>query len=157
MGRTDIAGRKEIEEHRVLVRRDHSVTERLKVVHDLLKAEPEVVRDVLKEDKPRLRLLDHSPNVGPEVSRVGGPESLPRRRERLAGVARREQIHLAAEASAREGRNIVPHRSSTQDLVLHAGHESRRGEGVALTVGQRTIAASEREGDAELHPPNPGT
>jgi len=126
-----------------------------KVAKDLGEPKRKVPAHVFEEDEARLALADDSSDLGPEVSRVGLGSSLPGGAERLARVARRDEIHDAAPRSAIEGSEIVEDRSAIQGLFAHPRHEDARREGVALDVtnGPRSSGQSH----AEFESANPGT
>jgi len=52
--------------------------------------------DILKEDEGRLDFSDDAGDVGPEVARVFSAEALARDGERLARIARSDDVHRAA-------------------------------------------------------------
>ena len=96
--------------------------------------------DVFEEDAPRLTLADDPRDLGPEVAGVLGAEAFARVAERLARIARREDIHKAAPRAAVEGGKVIPQRRLTQGLVFHPGHEGGRGESVSLDVTNSAVA-----------------
>ena len=112
---------------------------------------------VLEEDQRRRGLLDDSPDVRPEVARVGFAPSVSGDAERLARVAGRDEIHSAAPRAAVEGREIVPDRRLIQGRVFHPGHEDGRGEGFPLDVAHTAVAVSEGESESKLEPADSGT
>lgn len=87
-----------------------------------------MVGDVFEEHPFGLDFADDARDVRPEVAGVVGSPPVSGRRERLAWVPGREEIHAAAPRLAVEGLNVVPDRSLIQGLVFHPGHESGRGE-----------------------------
>jgi len=99
---------------------------------DDVEAEREMPADVLEEHAPRPRLDDDAPDVRPEVALVLRAEALAGGAERLARVARSDEIHSATPLSASEGLEIVPDRSAIQGLVFHPGHESGCSVGFPL-------------------------
>ncbi len=100
-------------------------------------------------------------NAETHVRQVVGAPALAGCAERLARIARREDIHEAAPRPALEGGNVIPDRRFRQGLVFHPGHESGRGVSVSLDVTNSSVsglgdmepefeaAASGAEGQAE--------
>jgi hypothetical protein len=131
--------------------------ERGKVAKDSGEPKPKVARDVLEEYEAGPALVDDPGDVGPQVSLVVGTELLASDAERLAGVARRDEIHAPAPASAIEGGKVVPDRSPIQDLVRHPRHESGRCVAVPLDVTHSSIGGSDGESQSDLKPASPGT
>jgi hypothetical protein len=102
--------------------------------------------DIFKEDEGRLDLSDDAGDMGPEVARILGAEALARDGERLARIARTEDIHRAAPWSAVKGSNVVPDNSLIQGRVFHPRHESGCGEGFPFDMAHSTISG---DGDGE--------
>ena len=113
---------------------------------DFGEAEAEMMGDILKEDEGRLDLTDDAGDMGPEVTRVVGTSALARDRERLARIARSDDIHRTAPRSAVEGSNVVPDNSLIQGRVLHPRHENGCGEGFPFDMAHSTISV---DGDGE--------
>jgi hypothetical protein len=117
---------------------------------DLGKSEAQMMGDVLQEDERRLDLADNARDVRPEVARVRRAESPASDRERLARIARAEDVHRTVPWSAIEGGNVVPDRRAIQGRVLHPRHEHGRGVGFPLDVTQSSISGTgEREPEVE--------
>lgn len=76
-------------------------------------------RDVLDEEPPGFRLLDDAPALTPEPSLVVGAEPLTGEAIPLARDARTDEIHDSTEASAWEGREIVPDRCRVHGTLFH--------------------------------------
>ena len=110
-----------------------------------------MMRDVFQEDEGRLALPDDARDVRPEVPRVGRALALSRERERLARIARKDDVHAAAPRSAVEACNIVPDRSRIQGRVFHPGHENGRRVGFPLDVTHSPVSA-DGEMQAEIEP-----
>jgi hypothetical protein len=103
---------------------------------------------VLHEDDSRSHVSDDPLCIGPEVAIVVKTQLGPGRRERLAGEAGSDEIHSATPRSAVEGREIVPHRSWIQGLVLHPSHENGRREGFPLNSSHGSyVDAGKPEGE----------
>ena len=98
---------------------------------DFGKSEAQMIGDIFEEDDRGVAFPDDAGNVRPEMARIGLPEAAAGDRERLARVARSEDIHEAAPWSAVEGCKVVPDRCRIQGFVFHPRHESGCGEGVA--------------------------
>ena len=113
---------------------------------DFGEAEAEMMGDILKEDEGRLDLSDDAGDMGPEVARVFSAETLARDGERLARIARSDDVHRAAPWSAVKGSNVVPDNSLIQGRVFHPPHESGCGEGFPFDMAHSTISG---DGDGE--------
>jgi hypothetical protein len=103
-------------------------------------AEAEMMGDILEEDEGRLDLGDNAGDMWPEVARVVRAPALSRDGERLARIARSDDVHRAAPRAAVEGSNAVPDNSLIQGRVFHPRHEDGRGVGVPLDVTHSTIS-----------------
>ena len=110
-------------------------------------AEAEMMGDILEEHEGRLDLANDPGDMGPEVARVVRAPALTRDRERLARIARSDDVHRAAPWAAVEGGNIVPDNSLIQGRVFHPRHESGCGEGFPFDMAHSTIS-----GDGEDEP-----
>jgi hypothetical protein len=113
---------------------------------DFGEAEAEMMGDILEEDEGWLDLVDDAGDMGPEVARVIGTPAFARDGERLARIARSDDVHRAAPRSAVEGGNIVPDNSLIQGRVFHPRHESGCGEGFPFDMAHSTIS---RDGDGK--------
>ena len=122
---------------------------------DLGKAEAEMMGDVLEEDEGRFDLADDAGNVGPEVAGVGRRQPPAGDRERLARIARKQDVHAAAPRAAVEAGNVVPDRRVIQGRVLHPGHEQGRSEGFPLDVTHSAVAGT-GEDEPEIEPADAG-
>ncbi len=122
---------------------------------DFGEAEAEMMGDILEEDEGRLDLADDAGDMRPEVARIVGTPALARNGERLARVARSDDVHRAAPRAAIEGSNVVPERRAIQGLVFHPRHEDGRGEGVPLDVTHSTISG-DGDGKPEVEPARAG-
>jgi len=122
---------------------------------DFGKAEAEMMGDVLEEHEGRLDLADDADDMRPEVARVVRAPAFARDGERLARIARSDDVHRAAPRAAVEGGNVVPDRRPIQDRVFHPRHEDGRGVGVPLDVTHSTISW-EREVQPEIEPAGAG-
>lgn len=112
--------------------RCNAVAQAFKVAGDHVESQVKVAEDVFGEDPLRADLADDPGDVWPEVPGVGLAEPLARQAERLARVARSEDIHAATPRAAVEGAHVRPERSLIQGLVDHPGHESGRSVCVPL-------------------------
>ena len=113
---------------------------------DFGEAEAEMMGDIFEEDEGRLDLSDDAGDMRPEVARIVGAPALARDRERLARIARSDDVHRAAPRAAVEGSNIVPDNSLIQGRVFHPRHESGCGEGFPFDMAHSTISG---DGDGE--------
>lgn len=122
---------------------------------DFREAEAEMMGDILEEHEGRLALADDAGDMRPEVPRVVRAPALSRDRERLARIARSDDIHCAAPRAAVEGSNIVPDNSLIQGRVFHPRHESGCGEGFPFDMAHSTIAG-DGDGEPEIEPASAG-
>lgn len=113
-------------------------------------------RDVLQKDPSGSNLPKAADEVSPDPPLVLGAAALSGLAPRLAREAGRDEIHLSAVSLAREGLEIVPNRRRIQGLLLHAGHESGRGEGLPLTVAHNSVSSAQGESETELQSPDSG-
>ena len=109
---------------------------------DFGEAEAEMMGDVLEEHEGRLDLADDAGDVRPEVARIVRAPALARDGERLARIARSDDVHRAAPRAAVEGGNVVPDRRLIQGRVFHPRHEDGRGVGVPLDVTHSAISGA---------------
>jgi hypothetical protein len=107
---------------------------------DFGEAEAEMMGDILEEDEGRLDLVDDAGDMGPEVARILAAEPSACDRERLARIARSDDVHRAAPRSAVEGSNVVPGNSLIQGRVFHPRHEGGCGKGFPLDIAHSTIS-----------------
>ncbi len=114
---------------------------------DFGEAEAEMMGDILEEDEGRLDLGDDASDMRPEVARVVRAPALARDRERLARIARSDDVHRAAPWAAIEGSNVVPDNSLIQGRVFHPRHERGCGVGLPFDMAHSTIS-----GDGEDKP-----
>jgi len=122
---------------------------------DVGEAEAEMMGDVLEEDEGRLGLANDAGDMGPEVARVVRAPALARDGERLARIARSDDVHCAAPRAAVEGGNIVPDNSLIQGRVFHPRHESGCGVGFPFDMAHSTISG-DGDGEPEVEPARAG-
>jgi len=122
---------------------------------DFGEAEAEMMGDVLEEDEGRLDLADDPGDMRPEVARVVRAPALARDRERLARIARSDDVHRAAPRAAVEGGDIVPDNSLIQGRIFHPRHESGCGVGFPFDMAHSTISG-ECDGEPEIEPARAG-
>lgn len=113
---------------------------------DFGEAEAEMMGDILEKDEGRLDLANDPRDMRPEVPRVVRAPPLARDAERLARIARSDDVHRAAPRATVEAGNIVPDRRVIQGRVFHPRHESGCGEGFPFDMAHSTIS---RDGDGE--------
>ncbi len=107
---------------------------------DFGESEPQMMGDIFEEDEGRLDLADDAGDMGPEVARIIRTPALPRDGERLARIARSDDVHRAAPKAAIKGSNVVPDNSLIQGRVFHPRHESGCGEGFPFDMAHSTIS-----------------
>lgn len=113
---------------------------------DFGEAEAEMMADILEEDEGRLDLADDAGDMRPEVPRIVCTPALARDGERLARIARSDDVHRAAPRAAVEGGNVVPDNSLIHGRVFHPRHESGCGIGFPFNMAHSTISG---DGDGE--------
>jgi hypothetical protein len=121
---------------------------------DFGKSETEMMGDIFEKDDGRIAFADNPGDMGPEMAWIGLAKSATRDRERLARVARSEDIHEAAPWSAVEGGKVVPDRCRIQSLVFHPRHERGRCVGFPLDVTHSPVSGTS---DMEAEVETPGT
>lgn len=109
---------------------------------DFGETEAEMMGDVLEEHEGRPNLADDPGDMRPEVARVLRAPALARDGERLARIARSDDVHRTAPWAAVEGGNVVPDRCAIQGRVFHPRHEDGRGVGVPLDVTHSAISGA---------------
>ena len=122
---------------------------------DLGKAEAEMMGDVLEEDEGRLDLTDDPRDVRPEMARVLRAPALARDGERLARIARSDDVHSIAPWAAVEAGNVVPDRRRIQGRLFHPGHENGRGVGFPFDMAHSSISG-QGDGEPEVEPAGAG-
>ena len=123
---------------------------------DFGEAEAEMMGDILEEDERRFDLADDAGDMRPEVAWVIRAPAFARDGERLARIARSDDVHRAAPQAAVEGGNVVPDRRVIQGRVFHPRHESGCGEGFPFDMAHSTISG-DGDGEPEIKPAGAGT
>lgn len=118
---------------------------------DFGEAEAEMMGDILEEDERRLDLGNDAGDMGPEMAWILAAEPSACNRERLARIARSDDVHRAAPRAAVEGSNIVPDNRLIQGRVFHPRHESGCGEGFPFDMAHSTIPG-DGDGEPEVEP-----
>ena len=116
---------------------------------DFGEAEAEMMGDILEEDEGRFDFADDAGDVRPEVTRVVRAPAFARDGERLARIARSDDVHRAAPWAAVETGNVVPDRRAIQGRVFHPRHESGCGEGFPFDMAHSSIS-EQGDGEAEV-------
>jgi hypothetical protein len=123
---------------------------------DFGEAEAEMMGDILEEDEGRLDLANDARDMGPEVARIVRAPAFARDRERLARIARSDDVHRAAPRAAVEAGNIVPDRRWIQGRLFHPCHENGRGVGFPFDMAHSSISGH-GDGEPEVEPACAGT
>lgn len=123
---------------------------------DFGEAEAKMMGDIFKKDEGRFAFADDPGDMRPEVAGILGTPALARHAERLARIARRDDIHRAAPRSAVEAGNVVPDNSLIQGRVRHPRHESGRSVCLPLDMAHSSISG-QGKGEAEIDPARAGT
>ena len=118
---------------------------------DFGEAEAEMMGDVLEEDEGRVDLADDAGDMRPEMAWILAAEPSACDRERLARIARSDDIHRAAPRSAVEGSNVVPDNSLIQGRIFHPRHESGCGVGFPFDMAHST-KSGDGDGEPEVEP-----
>lgn len=141
--------------HRREEARRKAVTHADQSAADFGEAEAEMMGDIFEKDERGLDLADNPSDVGPEVARVLRASAFACDGERLARIARSDDVHRAAPRAAVEGGNVVPDRRRIQGRVFHPRHEDGRGVGVPLDVTHNAISG-ECDVQPEIEPAGAG-
>jgi hypothetical protein len=122
---------------------------------DFGKSEAQMMGDVLEEDERWSDFADDPRDVRPEMTGVGRRQPPAGDRERLARIARNDDVHAAAPRAAVEAGDVVPDRRAIQGRVVHPRHEQGRGEGFPLDVTHSPISGT-GEDEPEIEPADSG-
>jgi hypothetical protein len=118
---------------------------------DFGETEAEMMGDIFEEDEGRLDLADDARDVRPEMARVVRAPALARDGERLARIARSDDVHRAAPRATVEAGNVVPDRRLIQGRVFHPRHEDGCGVGFPFDMTHSTISGT-GDGEPEVEP-----
>jgi hypothetical protein len=118
---------------------------------DFGEAEAQMMGDILKKDEGRPDCVNDAGDMRPEVARIGRAPALARDGERLARIARREDVHRAAPWFAVEAGNVVPDRRAIQGRVFHPRHDNGCGEDFPFDMAHSTISG-QCDGEPEVDP-----
>jgi hypothetical protein len=118
---------------------------------DLGESEAEMMGDILEEHEGRFDLADDARDMRPEVTWILRTPPLARDGERLARVARADDVHSAAPWTAVEGGNVVPYNRLIQGRVFHPPHESGCGVGLPFDIAHSSISG-DGDGEPEVKP-----
>lgn len=122
---------------------------------DFGEAEAEMMGDIFEEDEGRRDLSDDAGDMGPEVARVVRAPAFSCDGERLARIARSDDVHRAAPWAAFEGSNVFPDRCRIQGRLFHPCHEDGRGVGFPFDMAHSSISGH-GDGEAEVEPAGTG-
>ncbi len=147
MGRTDFRRREEAC-RKAVAHADQSAG-------DFGEAEAEMMGDIFEEHEGRFDLADDAGDMRPEVARVVRAPALARDGERLARIARSDDVHRAAPWATVEGSNVVPDNRLIQGRVFHPRHESGCGVGFPFDMAHSTISG-DGDGKPEIEPARAG-
>ncbi len=123
---------------------------------DFGKSEAEMMGDILEEHEGWLDLSDDAGDMRPEVAWVVRAPAFARDGERLARIARSDDVHRAAPRAAVEGSNVVPDRRAIQGRLFHPRHENGRGVGFPFDMAHSSISGH-GDGEPEVQPACTGT
>lgn len=118
---------------------------------DFGEAEAQMMGDILKKDEGRLDFADDAGDMWPEVAWVARSKALSSDGERLARIARSNDVHCAAPWSAVEAGNVVPDRRAIQGRVFHPRQDNGCGEGFPFDIAHSTISG-QCDGEPEVDP-----
>jgi len=112
--------------------------------------EPNMPMDILQEDEARSRIANDSGDVRPEVPLVIRSPSLPCDAERLARVARRDEIHDSTPRATVEGGEVTVDRSGLELMIFHAPGEYGGGKRFPLHMTDGPVSGHDSlEGEVE--------
>ena len=127
------------------------------VTEDPIESQSKVPWHVLQERDAGSYFVKHSSDFRPQVALVVFAELLAGEAERLARVARSDEIHDATPGSAVEGAEVVPDRRVVEHAVSHPPSEDTLGEGLALDPADGPVLVPECELHPEFEPADAGT
>lgn len=123
---------------------------------DFGEAEAEMMGDILEEHEGRFDFADDAGDMRPEVARVVRSPAFACDGERLARIARSDDVHRAAPRAAVEASNVVPDRRRIQGRLFHPRHESGCGVGFPFDMAHSSISGH-GDGEPEVEPACAGT
>jgi len=115
-----------------------------------------VAGHVFKENKPWLALVNNARNVRPEVACVCRAAALSGDAERLAWVARSDDIHDATPRLRIECSKVRPDRCLIQGAFLHARCQEPGAKGFPLDVTDGSIGSADSVAQSQFEAANPG-
>jgi len=111
--------------------------------------------DVLENNESWSALADDAGDVGPQVAIILNAAAQSSIRERLARVARSDEIHDSTPRSTVEGGKVAPDRSLIQARLRHARRQNRGCMSFALDVTDRAITWN-CSGEGKVEPADTG-
>ncbi len=109
---------------------------------DLRESEAQMMGDILEEHEGRFAFADDAGDMRPEMARIISSEPFSCDRERLARIARSDDVHRAAPWAAVERSNVVPDNSLIQCRIFHPRHENGCGIGFPFDMAHSTISGT---------------
>jgi hypothetical protein len=131
--------------------RRNSIAHALKLSGDDVESESKMAGDVLEENTLSCRLPNDTRDVRPQVARIVRAPALSCEGERLARVARSDEIHDSTPRAAVEGSQIAPHREAIDASLAHRPRQVRAGAGFPLNPAD-DASAGNGQLDAEVEP-----
>lgn len=137
--------------------RRNPVAHALKVSADRVEPEGQMAGDVLEENKPSSALPDDPCDVWPEVPWVISPSTLASGRERLARVARNDEINDSTPLRTVEDGEVTPDSRRSQECFFHARDQNCCRMSFPLHVTDRASISACCKLNSEVESPDPGT
>jgi hypothetical protein len=128
----------------------NAVTHAFQFSGDFMEAESKMRVHVFEEDLLGLAFADDARDVRPEVARIFVGELLARTTERLARIARAEDVRLSAIGRPVEGFKVAPNVGSSQGAVLKTRNQLADNRDFPFHVHERAnCSESERKSEVD--------